>query len=161
MKKENVLYTDGHDVTVTDSVLRVRKKWYNLDAITKHGFSILRPVRLPGILLSIVGLMLGAAGARNLITQIMPGLANWALDANHISIVLGLLVISIGGVATWSMGERYAVSITTLEGEKHVVVSRRKDYITQIVHALNGAFFLRVQGNSERSTRQRFTVSSR
>ncbi len=161
MKTENVLYADGHDVTVTDSVLRVRKKWYDLDGISKHGFSILRPARLPGILLLIVGFILGVAGARNLVTRIIPGMENWAFDANHISIVLGLLLLSIGAIATWSVGERYAVSITTSEGERHVVVSKRRDYVIQIVHALNGAFFLRVQGNSERSNRQRFTVSSR
>ena len=159
MKTENVLYTDGHDVTVTDSVLRVKKKWYNLDGISKHGFSIIQPVRLPGILLVAVGSFLTAAGVAEWVTRFMP--ATVVMRLNELSVGLGLLLLLIGIATIISMSERYAVSITTAEGEKHVVVSKRKDYITQIVHALNEAFFARVHGNSERSTTQRFTVSGR
>ena len=38
--------------------------------------------------------------------------------------------------------ERYAVRIATAEGEKNAVVSEKKEYITQIVDALNEAFTL-------------------
>lgn len=161
MKTENVLYTDGHDVTVTDSVLRVRKKWYSLDGISKHGFSIIQPVRLPGILLLVAGFLLTGAGALDLVTRIIPSVITITNNANELSLGFGLLVLLAGAAMMLSMSERYAVSITTAEGEKHVVVSKRKDYITQIVHALNEAFFARIHGNSERSTTQRFTVSGR
>ncbi len=60
--------------------------------------------------------------------------------------------------------ERYAVSITTAEGERNVVVSDRKEYITQIVHALNEAFFAKFDntGSSIKTTRKRdFIVSGR
>ncbi len=161
MKNENVLYTDGHDVTVTDSVLRVKKKWYNLDGISKHGFSIIQPVRLPGILVLVAGGLFTAAGAGDLITTFVPDVMDLTTNANELSVCLGLLLLLVGTATMISMSERYAVSITTAEGEKHVVVSKRKDYITQIVHALNEAFFARIHGNSERSTTQRFTVSGR
>ena len=36
--------------------------------------------------------------------------------------------------------QRYAVRIATAEGEKDVVVSSRKEYIQQIVDALNRAY---------------------
>ena len=161
MKTENVLYTDGHDVTVTDSVLRVKRKWYDLDGISKHGFSIIQPVRLRGILLLIAGGLFTAAGAGNFVTRIVPGVSAVTMNANELSLGLGLLLLLVGTATMISMSERYAVSITTAEGEKHVVVSKRRDYITQIVHALNEAFFARIHGNSERSTTQRFTVSGR
>ena len=42
-----ILYTDGHDVTVTDSFFQVKKTSYQLNGITKHDFLILHPDRLP------------------------------------------------------------------------------------------------------------------
>ena len=62
---------------------------------------------------------------------------------------------------TLYLGERYAVSITTAEGEKNVVISKRKEYITQIVHALNEAFFARIQGGQDKGSKREFTVSGR
>jgi len=47
--------------------------------------------------------------------------------------MLGLIVMVI-------VRERYAVRIATAEGEKNAVVSNKKEYIAQIVNALNEAF---------------------
>ena len=55
MTTERILYTDGHDVTVTDSVIRVRKQFYRLDGITRHGFAIIRPNLIPGIIIAALG----------------------------------------------------------------------------------------------------------
>ncbi len=68
MKTENVLYTDGHDVTVTSSMLQVKKKWYALSGITKHNFSILPPDRVVCFTLLILGGALEVIGAANLIS---------------------------------------------------------------------------------------------
>ena len=160
MKTENVLYTDGHDVTVTDSVLQVRKKWYSLNGITKHGFSIIKPARLPGILSLGLGTLLIMAGALKLVDTRL-ALTDGSPDPNGIAIWIGASLLLVGTLLMWSLRERYAVSITTAEGEKHVVVSKRKEYITQIVHALNDAFFARIDPGQVKGHGREFTVSGR
>ena len=164
-EKENVLYyTDGHAVTVTDSVLQVKKKWYRLNGITSHGFHIIPPFRLPGLLLVITGFLLLAAG----LTQIVPNetmptmtLLSQILGFNQIAIGIGILFLIPGIVLMVMIRERYAVSITTAEGEKHVVVSKRKEYVSQIVNALNEAFFARLHSEDVKDHKQQFTVSGR
>ncbi|HWA35517.1 MAG TPA: DUF6232 family protein [Cyclobacteriaceae bacterium] len=165
MKGESVLYTDGHDVTVTDSRLQVRKRWYQLSGITRHNFSILRPDKFPAILLLVAGSAIEVVGAADLIP------VNWmsrvnvfglSVTANQIAMVSGIVLLLIGAGVMWSLKERYAVSITTAEGERNVVVSERKEYISQIIHALNEAFFSRIGPGTESGTKKReFIVSGR
>lgn len=161
MKTDNVLYTDGHRVTVTDSVLQVKKKWYSLNGITKHGISIIAPARFPAFLLLMVGVLFTLAGAARLITTKLTGVLGTPLDVNELSLSLGILLLLLGAGLLWAMTERYAVSITTAEGEKNVVVSRHKEYITQIVHALNDAFFARVNSGTKQGPAKGFMVSGR
>ena len=53
---------------------------------------------------------------------------------------LGVAIALIGTIQIILERERYAVRIATAEGEKNVVVSKRKEYISQIVDALNEAY---------------------
>jgi Family of unknown function (DUF6232) len=167
MKTENVLYTDGHDVTVTSSMLQVKKKWYALSGITKHNFSILPPDRIACFTLLILGAALEILGAANLIPKSVLSdmyLFDMWVTANQVAIAAGIFFLLIGAVWMWFTKERYAVSITTAEGEKNVVVSERKEYITQIVHALNEAFFARINSptsNSGKARKRDFIVSGR
>jgi hypothetical protein len=167
MKSENenekVLYTDGAAVTVTESALQVKKTWYNLQGITNYGFAILRPARLPWLVVIGVGVLAIIAGSVGMVPA--SWISEWYVGdvlftANLLTQILGILMVmgSIG--AMLSNGERYAVSITTAEGEQNVVVSKSKEYVVCIVHALNDAFFARIKSEGEGKTRQ-FTVSSR
>lgn len=164
-EKENVLYyTDGHDVTVTDSVLQIRKKWYNLNGITHHGFLIIPPYRVPGFLLIALGAIMMIVGVTVLLPSgLFSGLSlmNREITTNDVAVVAGALIF-MGGIVTMIMiKEKYAVSITTAEGEKHVVVSNRKEYISQIVNALNEAFFARLNPDALRQSKTEFKVSGR
>ena len=47
--------------------------------------------------------------------------------------LMGILVLAV-------TRERYAVRIATAEGEKNAVVSNKREYVAQIVDALNRAF---------------------
>ncbi|CAN5489466.1 hypothetical protein BH10BAC4_BH10BAC4_01800 [soil metagenome] len=167
MKTENILYTDGHDVTVTSSMLQVKKKWYALSGITKHSFSILPPDRFACVTLLIAGGLLEIAGAANLIPKAVISdmyLFDRWLTANQLAIAIGIFTLLTGAVWLWFTRERYAVSITTAEGEKNVVVSERKEYITQIVHALNEAFFAQIKSPDSTTLKSRksdFIVSGR
>jgi hypothetical protein len=166
MSSENILYTDGHEVTVTDSTFRVRKHSYRLDGITRHGFSIIKPSRIPAFIMSGVGLLVLAMGISNLRPQI-----NFTITLLSIPITLNTLLV-IGGCALIFMGtmlavltkERYGVKIVTAEGEKNVIVSDRREYVTMIVDALNKAFIKTVNqsGRSEsNASGLKMKVSSR
>ena len=62
------------------------------------------------------------------------------ITGNTLAIIIGSLLVLIGILITGLMRERYAVRIATAEGEKNVIVSSRKEYVKQIVDALNEAF---------------------
>ena len=158
MIPDKVLYTDGHDVIVTDSVFQVRKDQYKINGITKHGLLTVKPHRLPGVLLMILGVIVGALGVfQRIPTDVIPDMPvrETLISGNTMAIALGLLLIVIGLLVTAMMRERYAVRIATAEGEKNVIVSSHKDYVMQIVRALNEAFnFTRpVKGFSRYSVR--------
>jgi hypothetical protein len=50
----------------------------------------------------------------------------------------GFLVV-LGSIALAVVREKYSVRIATAEGEKDAVVSTKKEYISQIVDAINNA----------------------
>jgi hypothetical protein len=140
MIPDKILYTDGHDVTVTDSTFQVKNTSYSLKGIIKHGLLILKPHRLPGILLLTIGLLLCICGVLGLIPASSVPDTNFNgtyVSANSLAIWIGGALALIGLLVTGLIRERYAVRIATAEGEKNAVVSTRKEYITQIVNALN------------------------
>ena len=163
-EKDNVLYyTDGHSVTVTDSVFQVKRKWYRLNGITSHGFHIIPPVRMPGIALLMLGTLLVILGLMGMLPDdvIAPvTVFNQTMGFNKIAAAGGMGLIVPGIIILILIRERYAVSITTAEGEKDVVVSKRKEYVSQIVNALNEAFFARIDSHGPEH-KQQFTVSGR
>jgi hypothetical protein len=130
MATEEILYTDGQDVVVTASTFQVKDKFYRLKAIKKHGVAILQPVRFPGLLVFIAGVVLSIMGLADAFTENMNVLAQW----------VGIL-LAMGGLSlTIALRERYAVQIDTPEGEKLAVVSSKREHITEIINALNRAF---------------------
>ena len=149
MIQDKILYTDGHDVTVTDSMFRVRNMSYRLIGITKHGLHIVRPHRLPGFLLVLVGALLLVSGVLNLMPKnFIPSvdIRGITLTGDVILLGAGAGIVLIGVLIIGLLRERYAVRIATAEGEKDVVVSNQKEYVTQIINALNRAFnFVRVK----------------
>lgn len=135
-----VIYTDGDKVTVTDSTFYVRKQDYRLDGIIKHGLYVMRPSRVPAILLVLIGLVLMLAGFAEWIpadTMRDVVIGGTAFGVNTVAMAVGGLLALIGVITIGLLRDRYAVRISTAEGEKNVVVSSRKDYIAQIVDALS------------------------
>lgn len=140
MIPDKILYTDGHHVTVTDTQFKVRNTSYSLKGIFKHGLLILKPHRLPSILLLLIGLVVLMCGLLKLISPAtIPDIKiNEAyVTANAMAVWIGGSLALIGIIVAALIQERYAVRIATAEGEKNAVVSRHKEYIAQIVSALN------------------------
>jgi hypothetical protein len=146
MNTDKVYYTDGHDVTVTQSTLKVHNKEYLLPGITRHGLSTLKPQRAPGLFLFIIGMLIVVIGAYQLIP---PGffdnvmiMDRW-VTVNDWAIVTGGLIALTGLLIAMLVRPKYAVRIATAEGESDVVVSRQREYIRQIIEGLNKAFVAR------------------
>lgn len=167
MREEDILYTDGHDVIVTYSAIQVKKKGYTINGITKHGVSILSPVRVPFVILFLLGIALCIAGYMNLAPDAWRHwritFSSFVFSVNEFAMYAGIVLAIVSGSLMLFLSERYAVTITTAEGEKNVVVSRHKEYINQIINALNEAFLVRVNSGwkSSRSRKQNFMVSAR
>jgi hypothetical protein len=154
MTPEKTLYTDGHEVTVTDSSFKVRKTLYHLRGITRHSFQIIHPDRLPALFLAIAGAMMITLSAFHLIPKnVIPDVALYSLfiSGNTIALALGIGFMIAGSLILAVMKDRYAVRIATAEGEKNVVVSNRKEYVAQIIEALNKALLNLVMPSRERS----------
>jgi hypothetical protein len=141
MTPDKVIYTDGRDVTVTDSTLKVKNTSYKLSGITKLTLWTIRPERWPGILLLLLGLTAAVLGFMNMVPADMSlQTDNGSVSSNTLAIWVGLGLAIIGILILASAHERYAVRIGTAEGEKNAVVSRKREYIAQIVDAINHAF---------------------
>src|SRR3954471_10707764 len=84
MTTEEIFYTDGQDVVVTLSTLQVKDRFYRLKAIKKHGMAILHPVRLPGLLVFIGGIVLSIMGLASAFSEMIPG--SWSPTGTPISV---------------------------------------------------------------------------
>ena len=142
MTEEKVLYTDGHDVTVTDSKLQVRNHEYRLNGVTKCGMMVLQPQRAPGIILLVLGLGLVISGLLQLIEPTMVPdmeIGGKMFTANTVALWVGGAIALIGIFVLGLVRERYSVRIATAEGEKDALISDRREYIDQVVSAINQA----------------------
>ena len=152
MIPDKVIYTDGRGITITDSTFQVNKTSYRINGITKHGLMIIRPERLPGLLLLIVGFIVAIIGIVGLIPPSLIGniqIGGKLVSANMLALWTGVAVAALGLLILAVVRERYAVRISTAEGEKNAVVSNRKEYIAQIVNALDNAYYNHLHPLSE------------
>lgn len=142
--KDKILYSDGRNVVVTDSALKIKNTSYRLNGITNLCMWTIRPHRWPGVLLITLGLLVAASGYLNLLPSEMNfNTEDGYLGANMLAMYIGAGLILIGLPALAFTKERYAVRIATAEGEKNAVVSSRREYIAQIVDAIHSAFDLK------------------
>ena len=96
---DKVFYTDGHEVTVTDTTFKVNKKEYKLLGITRHGFLTIKPHRAPGIFIMIIGLLVLVIGALELLPALTfqdVRIMNRWINANDIAVVGGSLLAAAG-----------------------------------------------------------------
>lgn len=144
MIPDNVIYTDGHNVTITDTQLKVKKRSYKFNGITKHGMFILKPRKLPAILLAAIGVVLAVIGFMGLLPpNNVPAIetAEGIISANTVVVWIGLSLTIIGALVLAILKKKYALRIDTAEGERNIVESTNRAYITQIVDALNEAIY--------------------
>ena len=162
MNAEEILYyTDGHQVMVTNSFFKVKKTLYQLRGITRHGVYIIHPPKIVQLGLLLLGTLIFVSGSMNLFPSELGNSINFLgaeLETHLFLMSVGLLLFAAGMVILWVMKDRYAVRIHTAEGEKDVVVSENKEYVTMIVEALNRAYLNLTQA-PEPKRNSKFTVS--
>jgi hypothetical protein len=143
MATDKLIYTDGHDVVVTESTFKVKNTLYRLNGITKLSLWTIRPDRWPGILCLLIGLTAVVCGVMGLIpADINMSTDNGYITGNELALYIGAGLALLGIIVLAASKERYAVHIATAEGEKNAIVSRKREYIAQIVDALHSAFDL-------------------
>jgi hypothetical protein len=146
MANDKVFYTDGHEVIVTDTTFKVNKKEYKLLGITRHGFLTIKPHRAPGIFIFIIGLLVLLIGAFELLPVLTVRdvrVMNRYISANDVAVFSGALIAALGLFLAILAKPKYAVRISTAEGESNAVISRQQEYIRQIIDGLNRAFIAR------------------
>jgi hypothetical protein len=72
-------------------------------------------------------------------------LLGFSLIVNSVMMTGGVLLLLAGLFIMLKQREKYAVRISTAEGEKDVVVSTSREYVNQIVDALNRAYLDLIQ----------------
>ena len=142
MIPDRVIYTDGHHVIVTETAIRVKNSMYRLKGVTKYTLSTLEPERIPGLILLTFGFLLAVIGAFSVIPATMAQglqIGNTNVGMNMIALGGGVLFLALGLILSLIAKRKYAVRIATALGEQDVVVSDKKEYISQIVEALDEA----------------------
>lgn len=146
MKDANFLYTDGRDVVVTQSTLKTKRGVYLLKGITDLSLAVLKPQRLPGLILTLIGLTLLANGFWYFIpASFYDSLAIPSrFTTANIHIFVGAIIAVLGISYMLLIPRRYAIRIETAEGEKDAVVSNRREYVKQIFNAVRKARSTRI-----------------
>jgi hypothetical protein len=142
MKTLNFLYTDGRDVVVTDSELEAKGSTYSLKGITDFGLAIIKPNILPGILILLLGVFIVADAYFFWIPDASMekvSLPTVSEGRAEIELIAGIIIMVIGCCYFLFARKRYALSIETAEGIKNVVVSKKREYINQVIDALQKA----------------------
>ncbi|MBL7875605.1 MAG: hypothetical protein JNL53_08070 [Cyclobacteriaceae bacterium] len=134
MRPLKFLYTDGRDVVVTDYMLKTKKAQYHLKGVTNFGLAIIKPKILPGLILTLIGVAFLADAYFHLTPHY--NLLNMKPSTEFL---VGIVVVLTGLVLMLITKRKYALRIETAEGYKHVVISRSKEYIDQVVTALRKA----------------------
>ena len=143
---ENVLYTDGHGIKVTTASFSTGKSTYRIDGILNAQIKLIKARYGPALLAMLLGFAGIITGALHLIPEnnTQPvSLSGIVFTVNTIAIIIGAFLLLSGVILLAIQHDRYSVHIVTAEGEKDPIVSEKKDYVGQIVSALEYALRLR------------------
>lgn len=137
--KDTVIYADS-SVVVTQSTFRVRKALYKLNGILRLSMWTIQPDRWPGAFLLLLGSALAAFAFWIGVPPLRFSASSNNLDLQYWVFLSGGVAALAGFLMMIGAQKRYAVRITTdAEGEKNALVSRKREYIAQVVDAIHTA----------------------
>jgi hypothetical protein len=149
MTADKIFYTDEqHHVIVTDSTFVVKDKAYNIFAIRDHIIREIKPVPLAGLFITSIGAILALAGmfqfgSFEFIPQVT--VLGRTISAYWWVVLAGAFLLFAGLLMIVMVRPKYALHISTAEGEDDVIVSPKREYVKQIIDALNRAFMFRAK----------------
>lgn len=147
--ESKIFYADAqHHVFVTDSMFIIKDKEYNIPTIRDHIIKEIKPTPTAGFVVSVSGAVLLLGGVFHLIgLRFMPDvtLMGYTFGPFSWSMLSGVILLFGGLFMIATAKPKYALHISTPEGENDVLVSPKREYIRQIIDALNRAFMLRVK----------------
>ncbi len=142
MKEETVIYTDGKKVKITTHEFIVNRVKYlvkGIAAVRMRFIHYYKYAPLTLLFLGIAGIIMGITGVFDKVHLHAIHIGNFLLTANRFSVIIGLVMSSVSLFWLSVVNDKYAVVITTAEGDINPVTSKKKDYIHQIVAALKAA----------------------
>jgi hypothetical protein len=149
---QDIIYTDGHGVRVTPNQFIVGKTEYLLRGVTNIRLYTIKANLVPAVLLIIFGIASAIAGFMRIFREsdqlISTDTTATSLGNNEIAMLVGGILFLAGVIWALVTHEKYAVRLTTAEGEKDALISTKKDYVGQIINAVQHALGFRVQNNS-------------
>lgn len=138
----SIIYTDGHGVKITDSTFYVHRQSYSLEGIKEIKLLKMPSSKTPGVLLFISGLILMILGSLNALSDVAYfSDTTTDIDADMAGIVAGLILVIAAILVSVMIKSKYAVKITTTEGEKRPLESKNKEYVAHVVNSLKKAYY--------------------
>ena len=139
---EGVIYTDGHGTKVTTHEFITGNTTYLIRGIMEARMNQIKTSIIPAVTLLVLGIIAVVAGFLHLlnseeVVQFQLGSSNMSLD--QVAGIIGFIFIILGLVGLVLRHKKYSVHIRTAEGERDPLVSRKKDYVSQVVSAINTA----------------------
>lgn len=139
---KTLYFTDGNSVVVTNSSLQVKNAVYPLANIYSHKVSVVSPKRVSSTIFMGIGILVFICGAMNLLPSTLTGstsILGFTIIKNALIMVTGIAILLCAMVIMFLLKEKYVVSLSTSRGEKQIIVSRKREYVNEIIDALNHA----------------------
>ena len=140
------IYTDGHGIKVTDTEFYTGNSSYRIDGIINARMNLIKAALAPAITFILIGIIGIVTGFLHLYSNVSIDafyIGYILITANRIAIIIGAVFFITGVLWAVTLRDKYAVHIVTAEGEKDPIVSTKKDYVSQIVTALQEALRLK------------------
>lgn len=139
---EGIIYTDGHGTKVTTQEFITRNATYLIRGIMEARMNQTKTSLIPSITLLVLGAIAFIAGYFQLLNHeeiVQFRVGEMDMTLNRIASLAGFIFIILGLIGLALRHKKYSVHIRTAEGEKDPLVSTKKDYVSQIVSAINTA----------------------
>lgn len=139
---KTLYFTDGCNVTVTGEDFQVKNVNYPIAGIFSHRVHVVMPQRGPFTVLTALGAFVFICGAFDFLPADLSksiSLYGVPVVANGMIMVLGIVVMFLGMFAMFHLRDKYVFKVSTPSGEKTALVSHKREYVNQIIDALNHA----------------------
>lgn len=148
----SIIYTDGHGVKITDSTFYVHRQSYSLEGIKEIKLLKVPSSKATGVILFIIGFVFMLLGSLDTLGELAYETNNniIVINADMIAIIAGVLLVVTAIFISIFTKSKYAVKITTTEGERRPLESKNKEYVVHVVNSLKKAYYKYIRRRERR-----------